>query len=424
MRQPDLSSSGSSRSGERAITSHRDGVRAPCAPSAGSLRSTAARPSARGSAGDDGRELEVAVRDVERDQSAGTELADVELDRLAREQVHRDGVGAERVDDHEVRGAVRNLGDRPAPVAEDDLHVRPRVPQVREEARVAGDACDRRVELVEGQPLARSPVRGQRADSEADRVDTIETRIGGEHIPERPAAPVVRQRFSGERAANRSTPWTRRPVEEPAFTVLLGHAQHPEERPLVVQAREAAANSSVRQANESVSRSGRRTPTARQATTAPARTACDRGGALHAARPAKQPLKHRQDGNEVERTGRGAPRRSASASTNTSGYSRPSRTRAARRARSAHRRALRRGRAGSRTPSAVRARVVPPRGARARARPRRRARAAARAASPAAAARPRRASGRRRAPSAEAGSCRCGGVRSGRRAKLTTNVRR
>ena len=150
-------------------------------------------------------------------------------------------------------------------------------------------------------------------------------------------------------------------------------------------------------------------------TTRVAETLCTIGGG-------EAPREDRQHLQDVHHPGR-PPRRSARASTSTSGYSRTSRTRPARRAHSVRRRALRRGRAGSRTPSDARARVAPPPGAHVQARPRRRARQLASNVT---------GSGSVTAPSMSAKTSAVGsgriraavaGVTSGRRAKLTTKVR-
>ena len=87
--------------------------------------------------GDHRPEIEVPVRDVERHQAVGAQLAEVQLDRLAREQVHRHRVGAERVEHEEVERAVGRLGELQPPVAEDDADVRLRVAQEREVSRVS-----------------------------------------------------------------------------------------------------------------------------------------------------------------------------------------------------------------------------------------------------------------------------------------------
>ncbi len=80
-------------------------------------------------AGDHRGELEVAVRHVHRDDAVRLELAEIELQRLARQQMDRDRGADERIDEQQVVGAVRRVGERQPRVADDDLASSARIPK-------------------------------------------------------------------------------------------------------------------------------------------------------------------------------------------------------------------------------------------------------------------------------------------------------
>jgi len=54
-------------------------------------------------------EIEVPVRDVERDEAPRCELVVIELECLARHEMRRDGVRAERIEHQQIEPAVRRL---------------------------------------------------------------------------------------------------------------------------------------------------------------------------------------------------------------------------------------------------------------------------------------------------------------------------
>src|SRR5947208_1414863 len=72
--------------------------------------------------------------------------------------------------------SARRGGKPQSPVADDDPHRGAGVAEVREPARVRGDARDRRVELVEGEAVAGPAVGGERAAPEADGADRVQAR--------------------------------------------------------------------------------------------------------------------------------------------------------------------------------------------------------------------------------------------------------
>ena len=82
------------------------------------------RPTASATRSHDGLEVEVAVRDVhEQGPILGDRLA-IHLEGLLREQVHRDAVRRERIDDQHVVAPRPHVSDRQAAIPEDDLRRR------------------------------------------------------------------------------------------------------------------------------------------------------------------------------------------------------------------------------------------------------------------------------------------------------------
>src|SRR4029079_7562644 len=69
---------------------------------------------------DDGRQVEVAIRHVDGQHAAVREQACVQLQGLDGEQVDRDGVGREGIDDEVVERCGRLPGERQARVPEHD----------------------------------------------------------------------------------------------------------------------------------------------------------------------------------------------------------------------------------------------------------------------------------------------------------------
>ena len=64
------------------------------------------------------------IRDVKRDDPAGSEVAAIDLERLHREEMRGNGVSRERIDDQDVIPLRRFGGERDARVAADDLRDR------------------------------------------------------------------------------------------------------------------------------------------------------------------------------------------------------------------------------------------------------------------------------------------------------------
>ena len=134
---------------------------------------------------------------------------------------------------------VRGGGELQAPVADHDLDGRARIPQVREPARVRGDARDRRVELVEGEAVAGPAVGGERAAPEADGSDRVQARAELlEDLSDRAPARVVAERHVEPAGREALDPVDRRPVDEDVLMAwALDDAEDAVERALGVERR-------------------------------------------------------------------------------------------------------------------------------------------------------------------------------------------
>ena len=121
--------------------------------------------------GDDGLEIDEAVRDVDRDDAAGRQGAHRGRERLDGQQVDRHGVRRERVEHEQVERSGRHGLEVEPAVADDDIDRRRRVREEREARRVAGDLDHGRVDLRDPIRISRSAVRGDRASPEPDRAE-------------------------------------------------------------------------------------------------------------------------------------------------------------------------------------------------------------------------------------------------------------
>ena len=93
-------------------------------------------------------------------------LVEIELDRLRRHQVHRHGIGGERIDDDQVEALIGLLGHGQPRVAEHDVGLGLAVREEGEIVRIAGDADHHRIDLEEAPGLALLGVAGERARPE------------------------------------------------------------------------------------------------------------------------------------------------------------------------------------------------------------------------------------------------------------------
>jgi len=118
----------------------------------------------------DGRfEIDVAVGDVEGEDSARREMAAVELEGFAGEQVDGDGVAREGVDDEHVEVLRRFMGQGVAGVSDDDIDLGAGVADIGED--VAGNGDHGGIDVVEGDVVAGAAVSGDGSGAEADDAD-------------------------------------------------------------------------------------------------------------------------------------------------------------------------------------------------------------------------------------------------------------
>ncbi len=118
------------------------------------------------------RQIEVAVCQIRDDPTAWFQLFSIECERLAREQMHRHGVGTEGIENQEIERGIRLV--RECALRVGDHHVklaRGRIAQEREQTSIPCHIDDGRVDLVEPPALPGPRVRGERADAQAGYAD-------------------------------------------------------------------------------------------------------------------------------------------------------------------------------------------------------------------------------------------------------------
>ena len=126
---------------------------------------------------------------------------------------------------------IRSLLHLQAAVADDDAHVRLRLRDEGEVARVRGDPRDCGIDLVEGEVLVGPTVGCDRPRAEADDADARDpVVVGVEDLAERALAAVVAERFAAMPAGEVLDAVDRRAVHEHVLGARLLHAQHAEER--------------------------------------------------------------------------------------------------------------------------------------------------------------------------------------------------
>ena len=114
-------------------------------------------------------QVEEAIGDMERDDAVGLQVAQIRLERLARDEVHRNRVAREGVDREHVEALRRLALERETRVTQRGLGARGAVAEKAELA--ARDLDDVRVDVVEAVAVARAPVRGDGARAQADHPD-------------------------------------------------------------------------------------------------------------------------------------------------------------------------------------------------------------------------------------------------------------
>ncbi len=117
----------------------------------------------------DGFEVQVRIRNMERENAARRQMTEVKFDRLPREQMDRDGVPGERINDEEMVPLRRLALERKTPVTENDFDRAATVPQERE--LVPRELFHERVDLIEAEHISRPRIGRERARTKTDNAD-------------------------------------------------------------------------------------------------------------------------------------------------------------------------------------------------------------------------------------------------------------
>ncbi len=146
------------------------------------------------------------VGDVHQDHAARRQPRQIAAQRLAREQVHRDRVGGERIEHDQVE-LLRRRGKRQPRIAEHDRRRGAQLGQEAEHARIAREPHHFRIDLEEGPALAVVPMAGEAAGPEPDDRDVLQAALRGarrrDAFRDRPAEIVIGERLgpAGDRRA-------------------------------------------------------------------------------------------------------------------------------------------------------------------------------------------------------------------------------
>ena len=129
-------------------------------------------PAASNQPAEDRLEVEIAIAQMENEDTGLRELTPIDGQRLECQEMGWDGVGAEGVDEDEVVMVIRRLSQGEAAVAQDDFDAGRCVLQVGEVPGVASQACDVGVDLVEHPLFARAGICRHGARAETDYRDS------------------------------------------------------------------------------------------------------------------------------------------------------------------------------------------------------------------------------------------------------------
>src|SRR5215472_3366354 len=130
---------------------------------------TRRRPCILGQRGDHRGEIEMTVADVEQENAVSSELPLVERERLTGQEVQRDAVRAERIDDDRIVMMVWHFLYREPGVTEDHACV---VAAAVEKIEIASrNPFDFGIDLMKRPDLSRMRIEGELASAEADHPD-------------------------------------------------------------------------------------------------------------------------------------------------------------------------------------------------------------------------------------------------------------
>ncbi len=185
-------------------------------------------------------QFEEAVGDVDRQQAVIGQSVQIDLHRLAGDQMDRHRIGAEHVEHQQVEFSRWPMHQREPCIAQDDFHLREGIGQVGEVLRVSGNALDGRIDLVERDSLAGLAVGGDCPRPQPERTDVVQRSPGLqrlEDLPQRSLAMVVGPRVVPLVPAEALAAVARRTVHESVGVPHrnVHHPQHPEETPLGAQ---------------------------------------------------------------------------------------------------------------------------------------------------------------------------------------------
>jgi hypothetical protein len=142
----------------------------------------------RGQTGDYRTKVKPLAGDVEQDSPVGCKLPKIQRHRLPRQQVHRDTVGTECIDNQSIIGCIRCIRYHQAGVTQHDRCTVSAGGEEAEIARIARNLLDHRVNLVERPLLARLCVTTECSRPKPDHRDALQ---GLRKCPEKPSEGTV-----------------------------------------------------------------------------------------------------------------------------------------------------------------------------------------------------------------------------------------
>jgi len=111
-------------------------------------------------------EIDVLIGDMEGEDSAGREVALVEIDGLGREQVDWDGIARERIDNEDIEVLRQFLRQRGSCIAFHNADLRTRFAKIGED--ILRNRRNSRIDLIKADVIAGLAVCGDSADAQAN----------------------------------------------------------------------------------------------------------------------------------------------------------------------------------------------------------------------------------------------------------------
>jgi hypothetical protein len=135
---------------------------------------------------------------MEEQQSLGEKLGEIKFHRFPCEQMDRDGITAERVENKHTVGTLRRACKRHSRIANMNGCPRRTVSHECEQVRVAGNPLDQRIDLVKIEGLPGLAVAGKRSRTQTDDGDRLVEARSGEcvkNLSGRPGRVEIRKRL-------------------------------------------------------------------------------------------------------------------------------------------------------------------------------------------------------------------------------------